>query len=504
MLTFLTHPVPNEAAADFIRNKPIVSRQAFDRMLPEVQALSFTISGVERYDVLQRVRELTAELPQGGDWKKLKRGIAAELSPFLGDEKAAAARAELLLRHHGLQSYRVSQWEQVQRNADVYPYLKYIATRDGDTRGEHSALHGMVLPIDDPFWPTHMPPWEWGCRCQAIQVSQAQHDAQVEREKKLPLDERKVLDQSARDRLNNEGRLITARRDPKTGRLGIPENFDVRAPRDKGNRGPGTVEDLRIPIAALRDRYDPDIWQEFESWARNTELPLLERSVWSWLEGDTATAASAAVVSATTASSPAALVGEIATLSGSDAREAAHRLLEVPAAQRGTFGHKARTRTAPLDAGFDFVNRMTSGTVASGGVQIKRTAARAHATVDGKAINGMKMNSKTVVHELGHIIELRNPAILQAEVNFRAARTAGESAKHLGRGFGAREIALEDEWVQRGGHLYSGKIYKSRHTGKDYATEILSMGLERLYWDPIGFAKQDPEYLQFVLEMIRP
>jgi len=282
MLDLLTKAVPNTEAAAFIRNKPIVSRQVYDRMLPEVQALSFTISGVERYDVLQRVRDLTAELPLGGDWNKIKRGIAAELSPWLGDEKAAKARAELILRHHGLQSYRVSQWEQVQRNTDVYPYLKYIATRDGKTRSSHQALHGVILPVDDPFWQGHMPPWEWGCRCQVIQVSQAQYDAQLAKDKDLPLDERKVLDKTARARLNDEGRFVHARRDSQD-RLQPPQNFDVRTPQQKGNRGPGTVEDLRIPMEVLRDRYDDDIWQEFEGWARKEKLG--DVSIFDWLEG---------------------------------------------------------------------------------------------------------------------------------------------------------------------------------------------------------------------------
>ena len=284
MLDVLTKPVPNTEAAAFIRSKPIVSRQVYDRMLPEVQALSFTISGVERYDVLQRVRDLTAELPQGGDWNKIKKEIAGELSPFLGEGKAANARAELILRHHGLQSFRVSQWDQVQRNQDIFPFLKYIATRDGGTRPSHSALHGIILPVDDPFWQSHMPPWEWACRCQAIHVSQAQHDAALEAERDKPLDERRVLDGNARSRLNNEGRLNAAERDPATGRLGPPKNFDVRTPKQKGNRGPGTVEDLRIPIEALRDRYDADIWAEFEGWAKKTEVPLLQRTLWEYLE----------------------------------------------------------------------------------------------------------------------------------------------------------------------------------------------------------------------------
>ncbi len=60
------------------------------------------------------------------------------------------------------------------------------------------------------------------------------------------------------------------------------------------------------------------------------------------------------------------------------------------------------------------------------------------------------------------------------------------------------EIAYEDEWEKRGGDPYAGKVYR----GGKY-TEILTMGLERLYRDPQGFAQQDPDYFDFILGIVR-
>jgi hypothetical protein len=36
------------------------------------------------------------------------------------------------------------------------------------------------------------------------------------------------------------------------------------------------------------------------------------------------------------------------------------------------------------------------------------------------------------------------------------------------------------------------------------ATEVLTMGIERLYQDPAGFARQDPTYFKFILSTLRP
>lgn len=43
--------------------------------------------------------------------------------------------------------------------------LQYVATNDELTRPSHSALHGVCYPANDPFWYTHMPPWDYNCRC---------------------------------------------------------------------------------------------------------------------------------------------------------------------------------------------------------------------------------------------------------------------------------------------------------------------------------------------------
>jgi len=43
---------------------------------------------------------------------------------------------------------------------------------------------------------------------------------------------------------------------------------------------------------------------------------------------------------------------------------------------------------------------------------------------------------------------------------------------------------------------------KAYYVGKDYkykATEALSMGLQKVFEDPLRFAKLDPEYFKFVL-----
>lgn len=59
------------------------------------------------------------------------------------------------------------RWHDFERDADLYPNLKYVAVMDARTRSDHAALNGTILPLDDPFWKKYYPPNDWGCRCSA-------------------------------------------------------------------------------------------------------------------------------------------------------------------------------------------------------------------------------------------------------------------------------------------------------------------------------------------------
>jgi hypothetical protein len=48
----------------------------------------------------------------------------------------------------------------------LLPMSMYETRGDSSVRPSHAALHGFILPSDDPWWETHEPgQWEWGCRC---------------------------------------------------------------------------------------------------------------------------------------------------------------------------------------------------------------------------------------------------------------------------------------------------------------------------------------------------
>ena len=52
-------------------------------------------------------------------------------------------------------------------SADLYPNLEYMLSTapDKSRRKIHEGWVGTVLPIEHPWWDTHMPPSDWNCQC---------------------------------------------------------------------------------------------------------------------------------------------------------------------------------------------------------------------------------------------------------------------------------------------------------------------------------------------------
>ncbi len=79
---------------------------------------------------------------------------------------------------------------------------------DARVRPTHAALDGVVLPSNHEFWKTHTGPWEWGCRCQKIWLSQDDKEDLEKQDQGKPADQRDVLDTFAQTDLTTSRRLV--------------------------------------------------------------------------------------------------------------------------------------------------------------------------------------------------------------------------------------------------------------------------------------------------------
>lgn len=159
----------------------------------------------------------------------------------------------------------------------------------------------------------------------------------------------------------------------------------------------------------------------------------------------------------------------------------------------------ARGREA-IQEGLDGFARMVSADLVPSGSAVRvqlTTAQRPYFKGDAVHI-GKAHGAQATVHEMGHWLERINPDINSKAREFLVRRTAGEVEQRMsallpGHGYGKDEVAKPDAFI----HPYVGKIYRWR------STEIVSMGMEYMYADPIGFATQDPDHFNFIHGLLR-
>ena len=101
-----------------------------------------------------------------------------------------------------------ARWEQFMDDGDRY-YLQYRTAADSKVRPEHAALHGVTLPIDDPFWEQFYPPNGWNCRCSVSQVRKSKYPA-------TPHNEAMALGEVATQRDTRQMFRFNPGKEPKT------------------------------------------------------------------------------------------------------------------------------------------------------------------------------------------------------------------------------------------------------------------------------------------------
>ena len=149
---------------------------------------SFTVAKAANLDILRDIRAaVDRALAEGVSYEDFRDELQPLLErrgwwgrremrdPRTGETREVQLGSPRRLRtifHTNLATaYARGKWERIERTAEDLPYLRYVAVNDERTRPDHSAWHGVILPVTDEWWRTHYPPNGWRCRCVVEQLS---------------------------------------------------------------------------------------------------------------------------------------------------------------------------------------------------------------------------------------------------------------------------------------------------------------------------------------------
>lgn len=184
-------PSPPREASRFFKNKGVTPSFNWKDVWQEEHAMTFTVAKAMELDVIESIRsELQRAIDEGRtlrDFRKeleptLRRlgwwGKTAMTHPLTGKLQQAQLgsprRLKTLYDANMRTACAAGQWERAQRTKAGLPYFIYELGPSREHREDHARYDGLVLPVDDPFWDTHMPPNGWGCKCRVRQITKAE------------------------------------------------------------------------------------------------------------------------------------------------------------------------------------------------------------------------------------------------------------------------------------------------------------------------------------------
>ena len=125
-------------------------------LLKELRQNIYMFSGAKTYQQVREMADLVADSKTFTDFKQKVTPIYKQYNDdWLKAEYDTAIG----------QAQQARQWNDIQRDKDLYPYLRYNAVLDSKTSDICRPLDGVTLKVDDKFWDNYTPLNHFRCRC---------------------------------------------------------------------------------------------------------------------------------------------------------------------------------------------------------------------------------------------------------------------------------------------------------------------------------------------------
>lgn len=160
----------------------------WSEMMHEEHSRAFTVAKIAKLDLLAAVQKsLDNVIRDGGTFETWKANILPELkrAGWWGEVSDRALtgtdepiivndrRLRTIYRTNIRMSIAAGRWRRFQAQKELFPYLRYRSDHPRKhPRPDHLSWHGIILPVDHPWWQEHFPPNGWGCNCLPEQVSE--------------------------------------------------------------------------------------------------------------------------------------------------------------------------------------------------------------------------------------------------------------------------------------------------------------------------------------------
>jgi SPP1 gp7 family putative phage head morphogenesis protein len=173
--------MPAEEARRKFADKAAVTDETFERLSTAARNAAFRIAKVHSARLIQRAQKIIERsIEQGTSWRDARIALLKEFDTE-GIPRPSLAHLRTVFNQNVDTAYNDARREVLDEPEmrEAFPYRQYLTVGNGTpgvngVRATHAALHGLIFRSDDPFWDRFTPPWEWGCRCMIVPVTDNQ------------------------------------------------------------------------------------------------------------------------------------------------------------------------------------------------------------------------------------------------------------------------------------------------------------------------------------------
>lgn len=407
---------------------------------------------------------------------------------------------------------------------DEFPYRLYAATNDARTRKAHAAMDGKVAHRGSPLAKEMQRlADEYNCRCTIILLSREDavtrgiddNAGWVEPEKEKPkakpapkpkatpqpkpIDPPKASESEIQAKLRELQRLID-QIDPEQERQELAKRGTIKEKLAAFKAGDAMLEKMRAAAKEAKPLPEPISWREIDSQVMretgSANPPDYGKRV------DAIRAKNAEVIDA-------AKRGRRDAMKSRDGRglvngeppkteAAVFWRAEIPGV-KDKLSQIAKWFTSVVDT--KIAIEVTPGEIGGNGYAMPWDNAIASSPNDPPRV---------IIHEMGHIFE-NDDGVKKAANEFRESRLGKRLAdipksdyiditrvdESHGKEYSMGEIPTTSSYLDASKRKYMGRVHPSGYT------EVVSLGIEAMYDDPIKFAEEDPEYFKFIYGVLR-
>lgn len=132
-------------------------------LIRQFQENVYMFSAAKTY---QQVKEMSTFLSESATLQEFKEKVM----PIYNDYNVNWLRAEFNTAYG--QGTIANQWDKIEKEKEIFPYLRYSAVMDANTSEICAGFNGTTLPVNDSFWDNFSPLNHFNCRCVLEQVDE--------------------------------------------------------------------------------------------------------------------------------------------------------------------------------------------------------------------------------------------------------------------------------------------------------------------------------------------